>query len=83
MKQIPPDNEQNAESLPASERTGQRRVRFAKIFDDYPDERVEKQEKPGQHSARLPGADAQKPETSKEEDAFQQRLVKLRRMPRS
>ena len=68
--------------LSAGERSGQRRVRLAKIFDDDPHQCVEQQEKPGQHAARLPRADTQKPETTEKKCALQQRFVKLRRMPR-
>src|SRR5678815_3443906 len=63
----PACDEQSAEGLPARERSGQRRVRLAEIFDDDPDQGVEQEEKTGQHAARLPSADTQKPETTEEQ----------------
>ena len=68
--------------MPAGEGTGKRRVRFAKVFHDHPDERIKEQENPGQHSARLPGAEAEKPETAKKKYPLEKCFVNLRRVSR-
>src|ERR1043166_86013 len=75
-------DQKSREELTARDASNQGRVRFAKILDDDPKNRVAKKKHPGQTAVWLPRPRAQDPQNGEQEDSFEKGLIKLRRMAR-
>src|ERR1700730_1978890 len=77
------DRDQKERKELAARKTGdQRGVRFAKIFNPNPKNRVANEKQAGENSVRLPHSRADQPEDREQNDSFKESFVKLRRMPR-
>jgi hypothetical protein len=67
--------------LAAREHPDQGRIRFAEIFHDDPEDRVNDEEQTGDETIRGAETRPDDPEDDEEDQPFQKRFVKLRRMP--
>src|SRR5438093_12768317 len=79
-----PDRDQEkGKKLSARETGDETRVRFAKILDHDPEDRVNDKKQSGEHAVRLAHSCADEPQNQKQDDPFEKSLVELRRMARS
>ena len=76
----PDCDQKKREKLAVGEWADERRVRFAEVFDNDPEDGVANKKKTGQHAVWLPRSRTHEPQDAKENDAFEKGLVKLRWM---
>ena len=75
-------NQKERKELAACETAYQLRVGFAQIFEHDPKDRVADEKQSGQNSIWLACARPHKPQNRKQDNPFEKRFVKLRRMTR-
>ena len=75
-------NQEERKELPACERSYQRRIGFAEIFDYDTKHRVQDKKQSRQYSVWLAGARAYEPQNREQHDPFENCLVELRWMAR-
>src|SRR5437764_1654023 len=75
-------DQEKGKKLAPCERTDQLRIRFAEIFDDDSKNCVANEKQAGQYSIGLAGARPNKPQDRKQYEAFEKRLLKIRKMAR-
>src|SRR5436305_9181923 len=76
----PDRDREEGKELATRKHPDQRRVRFAKIFDDNAEDRINDQEQPGDETVRRPEPRPDKPQNAEEDRALERGFVKLRRM---